>query len=332
VRAYLRQQHGYGEAEALLAARHPEYFSPLGGSLWQGRIYSPAKLALLVGRPMIYHGRFGAGAFQGLYAGAPSFALMACTSLEFHVLVTLPLFVLSAVFGWLLPVAVASALASLTVCGCAAAQAGLPRRKMRFWSRPLVALLYALQPLVRGWARYQGRLFPPRTPLSARETLDSLGRKQAQLAPGELRFADPAHRGRQVFLGAVLDRLVRERWPHRPDTGWGAWDVEVHGSRWSKLRLLTVTEQPDDSVLRLRCRLQTQWTLPAKLGFGGVLGAALIVATLLRGHGWIAWCPLAAPALVAYLLSRNQRDLRRVLAVFLEEVAESLGLAKGPVR
>ena len=38
VRAYLRQQRGYGEAEALLARKHPEYFNPLGGSIWRGRM------------------------------------------------------------------------------------------------------------------------------------------------------------------------------------------------------------------------------------------------------------------------------------------------------
>jgi hypothetical protein len=166
--------------------------------------------------------------------------------------------------------------------------------------------------------------------LSARENLDSLGRKQARMAPAELGFADPAHRGREAFLRSVLDRLAREHWQHRPDAGWGAWDVEVYGSRWSKLRLLTVSEHTDDGVLRLRCRLRTHWTLPAKLGFGMLLGAALIAAALLRGHGWFAWSPVAAPALVAYAFSRNQRDLRRVLAVFLEEVAESLGLRPDP--
>lgn len=327
VRAYLRQQHGYGEAEALLAAKHPEYFSPLGGSLWRGRIYSPAKLAPVIGRPMIYHGRFGTGGFQGLYAAAPSFALMAVTSLEYHVLVTLPLFALSTVFGWLLPVAIASALASLTVCGFASAQADLPGPKRRFWSRPLVALLYALQPLVRGWARYQARLFPPQTPLSARENLDSLARQQARLAPTSLVFADPAHRGRTRFIAAVLERLARERWPHRPDTGWGAWDIEVHGSRWSKLRLLTASEQPDDAGFRLRCRLDCQWTLPAKVVFGVTLGAALIGAALFHQHRWLAWCPLAAPTLLAILFHREQRNLRRVLAVFLEEVADAMGFS-----
>ena len=44
IRAYLRQQAGYGEAEAMLERRHPENFNRFGGSRWQGRIYTQAKI------------------------------------------------------------------------------------------------------------------------------------------------------------------------------------------------------------------------------------------------------------------------------------------------
>src|SRR5438093_1193875 len=40
VKAYLQQQNGYGEAEALLARKHPEYFNTVGSGVWRGRIYS----------------------------------------------------------------------------------------------------------------------------------------------------------------------------------------------------------------------------------------------------------------------------------------------------
>ena len=42
--AYLRQQRGYGEAEALLVRKHPECFNSFGGSLWRGRIYTTSKI------------------------------------------------------------------------------------------------------------------------------------------------------------------------------------------------------------------------------------------------------------------------------------------------
>src|SRR5437879_11737850 len=88
--AYLKQQHGYGEAEALLGRKHPEYFNSVGSSLWRGRIYTSSKFGVLVRRPISYRGRFGSAGFQALYASRPALTLMLCTSLEYHVTVVLP--------------------------------------------------------------------------------------------------------------------------------------------------------------------------------------------------------------------------------------------------
>jgi len=83
---------------------------------------------------------------------------MLCTTLEYHLLITLPLWLLSLTFHYLLPLAVTSLGISLGVCIAAGAQADLPKNKRHWWSRPLVAMLFFLQPIVRGWARYRGRL------------------------------------------------------------------------------------------------------------------------------------------------------------------------------
>src|SRR5262249_21415306 len=136
VAAYLRQQSGYGEAEAMLVRRHPEYFNTFGGSVWQGRIYAASKFGLTIRRPIIYHGLFATGFFQSLYFPAPATAIMFFTSLEYHVLVTLPLLAVSVPFHDVFPLAIASILISLGVCVAAAVQAEIPRGKRRVWSRP----------------------------------------------------------------------------------------------------------------------------------------------------------------------------------------------------
>ena len=136
-------------------------------------------------RPIIYHGVFGSGFFQTLYTPPPAGILAFFSSLEYHVLLTLPLLIVSSTFHWLLPVAVASLLLSLTVCAAAAAQAGLPRKKRRFWSRSLVALLFFLQPIVRGWARYHGQLYAQSTPTVARQNLDSVALRHGSVALNE---------------------------------------------------------------------------------------------------------------------------------------------------
>ena len=63
--AYLRQQWGYGRAEALLVPKHRSRFSRGGGIRWQGSIYSGA--AVHAGRgSVIYHGLLGRAGYQSL--------------------------------------------------------------------------------------------------------------------------------------------------------------------------------------------------------------------------------------------------------------------------
>src|SRR5207237_1752789 len=66
-RAYLRQQRGYGEAEAELAAKHPSRYNGFGGALWRGRVYAYPWRPL---RRQIRYGSFGLGLFQPIYEPA----------------------------------------------------------------------------------------------------------------------------------------------------------------------------------------------------------------------------------------------------------------------
>ncbi|MEY2466237.1 MAG: hypothetical protein QOD03_758, partial [Verrucomicrobiota bacterium] len=157
VKAYLKQQSGYGEAEALLIGKHPEHFNSFGGGIWHGRIYASAFSGLLLRGTVIYHGIFGSGFFQRLYTPDPVQPLMLCTSLGYHVFVNVPLLLLAFNFFAFLPLAAASLGVSVGICALAAGQAKLPKHKKRAWSRPLVALLFCLQPIIRGWSRFKWR-------------------------------------------------------------------------------------------------------------------------------------------------------------------------------
>jgi len=81
---YLRQQWGYGRAEALLIGKFPERFGRGGGARWEGRIYEGG--AVRAGRgAVIYHGALGQAGYQAVvdrmqprrpvadrFAGAPA--------------------------------------------------------------------------------------------------------------------------------------------------------------------------------------------------------------------------------------------------------------------
>lgn len=325
VAAYLKQQHGYGEAEALLVRKHPEYFSTLGGGIWRGRIYTSSKFGVIPRRPIIYHGVFGSGLFQTLYTARPSLTLVLCTSFEYHVLVTLPLLVLSAPFRWLLSVGVASLLISLGVCVAAAIQAELPRKKSRFWSRPLVALLFFLQPLVRGWARYQGRLAVRVTPPAAQADLEALPDKGE--APGQVQYWAEHGIDRIAFVKRILAELDLRGWQNRADVGWNEYDVEIYG-RWNQLQLTTAAEAYAGGKQFVRCRLRGAWTLPARVAFWSALGfELLVIGVAAESVPWI-WMLLLTMPLFAWFLEQEQRNLQRLIVAFLDDVAREHQMVK----
>src|SRR5260370_1125229 len=125
--ADLKQQHGYGQAEALLVGKHPEYFNSFGGSIWHGRIYTASNFGGLVRPPIIYRGPFASAGFQSPYTSGPAFTLMLCTNLDYPLTVTLPFCILSTTFHHLLPLAITSLFISFAVCAAAGAHTDLSR-------------------------------------------------------------------------------------------------------------------------------------------------------------------------------------------------------------
>ncbi len=328
IAGYLKQQRGYGEAEAMLVRRHPEYFNLFGGSMWQGRIYTASKFGVTLNKPIIYHGIFATGFFQTLYRAQPAAALMFCTTLEYHLLITLPLFVLAVPFRHLFPLAIASALFPIAVCVAAGAQAELPKNKRRFWSRPLVALLFFLQPIWRGWARYEGRLRNRPTPPAAHETLESLQLKDRGGPVDHVEYWAEHGMDRIDFIRSIVARLEEQGWQYKTDTGWSEFDLEIFGNRWSNLQLTSVAEPHRGGEQIFRCRLRTSWSLPAKVAFWSALGFELLMIGFVGSALPWLWALLAIQPLLAWFFSREQRDLQRIIAVTLDDVAKRRGLLK----
>jgi GT2 family glycosyltransferase len=325
---YVKQQHGYGEAEALLVRKHPEYFNSFGGSIWRGRIYTPSKFGVLLRPSMIYRGLFGSAGFQSLYAPEPALTLMLCTSLEYHVLVSLPLWIFTLIWAPLLPLAITSLMVSVTICAAVGAQANLSKMQRRPWSRALVALLFFLQPMVRGWARYQGRLLFRPTPLAAQQTLESVALRESATRMNRVDYWGRAPINRLAFAADILRHLDQQGWPNKSDIGWCDYDVEIFGSHWSTLQLTTVEEEHSGNRRLIRCRLRARWSLAAKVAFGMLFGIDLLVLGVgARQHPWLGFVLLSLPLFV-WLIYREQRSLQSVFVIFLDELAAEWNLSK----
>jgi hypothetical protein len=210
----------------------------------------------------------------------------------------------------------------------AGTQAELPRKKIRWWSRPLVATLFFLQPIVRGWARYQGRFAFQSTPLAAHQTLDSIALRGSKRALREASYWAEQRVDRLALVADLLVRLEQQGWPHKADSGWNEFDFEISGSRWSRLQLTTVAEDhPLDKQL-IRCRLRPRWSLQAKVGFWALCGFEFLVLGFVgTALPWL-WLVLLTMPLLAWLLRREQRNLQSMIYVFLDEVAKDWKFTK----
>jgi hypothetical protein len=254
--------------------------------------------------------------------------LMFSTTLTFHVLVTTPLWIVSAVFPPLLPLALASLLFSIAVCGAAAGQAVLPRSKSRWWSRPLVGLLFLLQPIVRGWARYQGGLMIGPEPAAPQQNLDTVALRDSGYPLEVVEYWAEQRLDRLQWVGEILRRLEKQGWPNKADVGWSDYDVEVYGSYWSRLQLVTVAEEHPEKKQLLRCRLRTRWGMRATVAFWALCSIVLLVlGTAAELHRWL-WLLVILPVAAIWFLRRQQRTLQSILIVLLDKLAKDWGLAK----
>jgi len=327
VKAYLKQQAGYGEAEALLSQKHPEYFNSFGAGIWRGRIYSTGKAGVIVRRAMIYHGTFGSGFFQRLYASDPALPLMLCTSLAYHTFVSVPLMLLSLYWDFVIPLATAAVVIPIGVCVVAAAKAQLPRHKKRLWSRPLIASLFFLQPIIRGWARFKWRLN-----LRSGQPAPLIAGKfdPAFALPGKISYWSTGQVDRYGFLSLILGKLAQRGWPAKADSGWQCHDAEIVANGWSRLLLSTATEELEQGRRNFCCRLESAWSLRAKVLFWLACGIEAILVALFGAQFPLLWLLPVTLALLHWFLEEEKQSAAQATVAVLDEAATEQSLVKLP--
>lgn len=325
-RSYLRQQSGYGEAEALLRFKHPEKFNGRGGWKWRGVLYGASLRGLHLREALIYRGVFGTGFFQCLYQPPAAHWALIPASLEWH---------LAAAFaavnalvwrpaGWIAAVMFAL---SLVVAILQALQARLPARHDGLVARAAVAVLSYAQPLVRSLSHYRTRLSSYRA-ITAHPTEHGVRRHWNWWRGHDVTEWWAEHGGdRTRLLADAVANLRTDRWGVTLDTGWSEFDAEIFGHPWTCLRLTTVQEEHGSgrTLIRLRSRLAFTW----------LAWTALAAATVSIGLAAIWSLPLAAAlatGTIAVALGIRGRGVRLAaqIADAFDEAARGLSLIPCP--
>jgi O-antigen biosynthesis protein len=280
VRRYLRQQYGYGEAEALLERKWPSRYNRAGSSRWSGRIYDSPAMGPSRRRPMIRYGTWGGGLFQSIYEPAPgtfsSFLLAPESLLLIGVLgIVSALGTLWSPLLFVLPAFCAGAVAIIWRAFLAgwAASPPVPGRSglETLRRRDLTALLFFLQPV----ARLAGRLRRGLSPWRRR-----LRPGAAWPRPRTVEVWSENWQAPQARLQQLQDALAARGGLVRSGGPFDRWDLELRAGPLGGVKIRTAVEEHGSGRQLLRARI---WPRATGRGLAAVIALAVLTLYALFG-------------------------------------------------
>ena len=325
VRAYWRQQRGYGRAEALLEEKWPEKYNSAGHVTWGGRVYGGSRRRFVTGRSRVYHGVWGEAPYQTAQPGAPGI-LESLAAMPEWFLVLGALFVVALLgITWspllaAIPLLIAAIAPVVYAASSGARRARFPTPALDAGElrrrRCLTAWLHVIQPL----ARLRGRLLHGLTPWRLRAARRFAWPARRTAFVWSERWTTPAAR-----LLALERHLRRIRAPVVRGGPFDRWDLEVKGGLAGRVRVHACTEEHGTGRQLVRLRFVPSPTVPTAAM--AVMFAALATWAAVDGP------PLAAAVLAAIgatALVRAGLEAGAALSAALEAV-DHLEPADAPV-
>jgi GT2 family glycosyltransferase len=322
VKAYLKQQIGYGKAEALLIGDHPKRFGLLGGARWHGAVYSGRRGALGLSS-RIYRGVFGYAPFQSIYTTPESDFFHIATGVQW-VLVAGLLLALGISFSSLVPVGLLMLAITLFYAGRESWRARIDPRFAGMKSKLLLALLCLAQPILRGGARTFGTLRRGKAPQGPIWS-GKLGRPPKLglwKRVGKLRLWSESGLARDVLLEKTANTLRRLGWKHSVDNGWKDWDMEIERGFLWRVRMTTVTEYHGGEKCLTRARLTSKATVLNIIG-NVVVAAGLFALAWGEPHR-VIWLGATYLLWWAFLEVRHRAVVEGLLRL-VTNVAQEIG-------
>lgn len=304
VKAYWRQQVGYGEGETWLMAHHPEKFLD-GRMLWRGRIYSPLPFVRSLWGARINAGVWGTAAFPSVYrTDVHPFAFLP-HSVNWQVLSILLIIagaIVTAIGNHSWSAALLLSTGGVGLAATLQKNVSYARRSdvsalsgSRLWYQGTVAFLHFLQPFARVWGIIRGILAPPEVllpqsePQTSRGPTPSLREATRALLLGagsvaEDRFWSERWTSADRVLTELVDWLRRSRAVQRieVDQGWSLdRDVSILVGRWAWVDLRALVEEHASGKVLLRI---STYLRPTTIGVvTSVALAAILVASTAAG-------------------------------------------------
>jgi hypothetical protein len=271
IRRYLKQQYGYGKAEALLERKWPSRYNRVGSSRWSGRIYEQPAAGTIRRRAMVRYGTWGSGLFQSIYEPAPGMLSSLLLAPEFLLLIAAlggisALGLLWAPLLLALPAFVAGISASLwrAVASGWRANHPVPGRSTleTLLRRSLTATLFLLQPLARLAGRLRNGLSPWRRRLRP---------GAAWPRPRTVQVWSESWHEPQARVQALQDALAAKGGFVRSGGPFDRWDLDLRAGPLGGVKIRTAIEEHGSGRQLMRAKI---WP---RASAGAVVVAALLV-------------------------------------------------------
>jgi glycosyltransferase involved in cell wall biosynthesis len=306
LREYLRQQRGYGAGENLLSRKYP-FRTARHGGLYGG---TGSWLSTILGGPRVYHGAFGRGLFQSVYAGADLPWLAELPQTWLWIL----LCVLLAVFGRFTPPAAAlgylGVMISIATAILSAAFADTEGRRISFLERAKLAMLCFIGPLVRSFARVRGGLVaPPRDLDVAKVPFRFRGR--IIFSADKDQIADKIESA--ALLADVRAALIKYGLRVAVTDGFKAWDLNIILA--PPIRVPINAVRISDSSIALLWRMTTE---PIRIIIAAIM---LLVSIIIAG-----WIGILMFMVFLTVFTSSVWRVPSLLAAAAESVAKAHGL------
>ncbi len=264
IRRYLRQQYGYGKAEALLERKWPTHYNRAGSSRWSGRIYEAPAAQTPRRRSLVRYGTWGSGLFQSVYDSPHAFtgllqapegllliallgAISALGLLWHPLLVAAPAFL--AAIAWIVGAAISSGWRAHHPVPGRPGQETLKRRTV-------TSLLYLCQPFARLAGRLRNGLSPWRRRAQARPTLP----RPRTVEVWSERWREP-----QAWVEQLQDNLAAAGGFVHSGGPFDRWDLDLRAGALGGVRIRTAVEEHGEGKQLLRAKVWPRATATGRL-------------------------------------------------------------------
>jgi hypothetical protein len=318
VRTYLKQQRGYGRAEALLEKKWPEKYNSAGHVSWAGRVYGNGFFTVLPRAGRIYQGIWGTAPFQRLYGPAPGLLSSLILMPEWFLIVGLLALLTGLGYSWK-PLLLAAPLSLFTLgapvahavaSGIRTCPSGPTRNFLdKVHLIGVTTLLHLLQPLARLFGRVRWGLTPWRW---VKAESPSLPRANSIVLWSEVWHAA------QDRLEEVESALKRLGGVVRRGGDFDNWDLEIRSGLLGSARLRMVAEEHGQG------RQLVRWRVLPKCSEIGLVVLCTLIAISVGAGSARAWTACATLTMMGLLLGLSVlQECEAATALALRTIQES---------